>query len=121
MTDHQIKPGSVWVNKENGFYVVINHHSLGTVNFRHQTDGSVNYIASSVFREWYTECPANKAKTMTTMQDTNGKEHQIHAVGNVATLESIGWTVKAPDTANAIVKLSAMSEREWDTIFGMRR
>ena len=56
---------------------------------------------------------------MTTMLDTNGKEHQIHVAGNVATLESIGWMVK--DTAPVFPTLTPETQQEWDTVFGMRR
>jgi len=58
---------------------------------------------------------------MTTMIDTNGKEHQITAPGNVPTLQSIGWTVKAdPSSVPTFPALTPATEREWDAIFGRR-
>ena len=58
---------------------------------------------------------------MTTMLDTNGKEHQIQVAGNVATLQTIGWTVKACDMKGpAFPALTPKTEQEWDTIFGRR-
>ena len=57
---------------------------------------------------------------MATMIDTNGKEPQIAAPGQVATLQSIGWKVKA-DAAPVLPSVTPATEQEWDTIFGMRR
>lgn len=58
---------------------------------------------------------------MTTMIDTNGKEHQITAPGNVPTLQSIGWTVKAdPVYRSAVPAVTPQTEREWDAVFGRR-
>lgn len=59
---------------------------------------------------------------MTTMLDTNGQEHQIQAVGNIVTLQSIGWTVKANDTISreSFPPVTPATEREWDAIFGRR-
>ena len=61
---------------------------------------------------------ANKAKTMTRMIDTNGKEHEIKAAGNVATLQTIGWTVKSD--INVPASKAPTTECEWDAIFGRR-
>ena len=59
---------------------------------------------------------------MAKMIDTNGKEHEIHAAGNVATLQSIGWTVKTDTNGNIVLPVTTpATEREWDTVFGMRR
>ena len=58
---------------------------------------------------------------MTTMIDTNGREHEISAAGNVATLQSIGWTVDATSDTKVPVATIPTTEREWDTVFGMRR
>ena len=59
---------------------------------------------------------------MTTMLDTNGREHEVTAAGNVATLRTIGWTVKAVKSdTNVPVATIPTTEREWDTVFGMRR
>jgi hypothetical protein len=58
---------------------------------------------------------------MTKMIDTSGNEHEIRAIGNVATLESIGWTVKAVTSdTNVTSGTIPTTEREWDTIFGRR-
>ncbi len=59
---------------------------------------------------------------MTKMIDTNGREHEIHAVGNVFTLQSIGWKVKDVKQAGPEqVATIPTTEQEWDAIFGMRR
>ena len=59
---------------------------------------------------------------MTRMIDTNGKEHTIHAAGNVATLQSIGWTVKdGTAVKDETADTTPATEQEWDTVFGMRR
>ena len=58
---------------------------------------------------------------MTTMIDTNGREHEIVAAGNVRTLQSIGWAVKTvKDDTNVTSRTIPTTEREWDTIFGRR-
>ena len=59
---------------------------------------------------------------MTTMIDTNGNKHQIHAVGNVATLQTIGWKVKADPVDGVIFTLpiTPETEQQWDAIFGRR-
>ena len=55
---------------------------------------------------------------MTRMIDTNGKEHEITANGNVTTLQTIGWTVKSDTKVPA--RKTPTTEREWDSIFGRR-
>jgi len=58
---------------------------------------------------------------MTTMIDTNGREHQITANGNVATLQTIGWTIKSDTNGNIVLPVvTPTTEREWDAIFGRR-
>ena len=57
---------------------------------------------------------------MTIMLDKNGHEHEIRAIGNVFTLQSIGWTVKAVDSVKEPVATVPATEQEWDAIFGRR-
>jgi hypothetical protein len=58
---------------------------------------------------------------MTVMTDTTGKDHEIHAIGNVVTLRKIGWTVKAVTTETTVkVAKVPTPETEWDAVFGRR-
>ncbi len=59
---------------------------------------------------------------MTKMIDPNGREHQIHAAGNVATLQTIGWTVKADPVDGLLLTfpITPKTEQQWDAIFGRR-
>jgi hypothetical protein len=56
------------------------------------------------------------------MIDTNGKEHEIHAAGNVRTLQTIGWKVKADPVDGLLLTfpITPQTEQQWDAIFGRR-
>lgn len=51
---------------------------------------------------------------MTIMQDTNGDEHEVHAAGNIARLQAIGWTVVPAQP------VGPTNADEWDAIYAGR-